>query len=245
MAIRRRRNTSAPRGQGGGGGAGSAALLQNTVWDWLVPGAGFAISVGFDIGSYNIPGSQTGTVTIQDVIELANSGQTPPCNFPVYPQVSWSGLLIKTNIQAFMDYADVPAANIPQGLADTITLFSDKGRYIGCDNGSPNVSQSNVRLKVDGPKIIAIQSISNTECIISLAVSQDPADLFVGQDNQPFYPYNSQTTQVGGVPFFGETYLNQGSIQTSGIRARYNPGPKFTSSAGGALFPFSLGQIGG
>jgi len=241
MAIRRRRNTSVPRGQGGGGGAGSAALLQNTIWDWLVPGAGFAINVGFDLSLYNAPGSQTGDVTIQDVIQMSQTGQFTPCTFPVYPQIFWSGLLIRTNIQEFLDYADVPAANIPQGLADTITLFSDKGRYIGCDNGSANISQPNVRLKVDGPKITAIQSISNTECVVSIAVSQDPAELFIAQNNQPFFPYNSQTTQVGGVPFFGETYLNQGSIEISSIRARYNPGPKFTSNGGNASFPFILG----
>ena len=241
MAIRRRRNTSAPRGQGGGGGAGSAALLQNTIWDWLVPGAGVVTSVGFDLTQYNVPGSLTGQVNVTDVLEMANTGVFTPCTFPVYPSISISGLLIRTNIQEFLNYAGVPAANIPQSLANTITVFSDKGRYEGCDNGSANISQPNVRLKVDGPKIIGIQSISNTECVVSLTVSTDPSDLFVGQNNQPFFPYNSQTTQVGGVPFFGETYLNQGAIQISGIRARYNPGPKFTSNGGNASFSFTLG----
>lgn len=241
MAIRRRRNTSAPRGQGGGGGVGSAALLQNTIWDWLVPGAGFVTNVGFELAQYSTAGSQTGEVTVLDVLEMANTGIFTPCTFPVYPIISFSGLLIRTNIQEFLNYADVPAAQIPQSLADTITVFSDKGRYEGCDNGSANISQPNVRLKVDGPKIAGIQSISNTECVVSLAVSNDPAELFVGQDNQPFFPYNSQTTQIGGVPFFGETYLNQGNIHISGIRARYNPGPKFTSNGGNASFPFLLG----
>ena len=149
--------------------------------------------------------------------------------------------MIKTNIQAFVDYADVDPAQIPPSLGETITVFSDKGRYVGCDNGSANVSQADVRLKRDGVKIAGISSISNTEVVVSISINNDAADLFVGTGNQPFFPYNSQTTQIGGVPFFGETYLNQGEIIIGGIKARYNPGPKVTSSNGGASFSFTLG----
>jgi len=241
MAIRRRRNTSAPKGQGGGGGAGSSALLQNTSWDWLVPGAGVATSVIFDLSQYNVPGSQTGSVTVMDAIEMSQSGIFSPCTFPVFPRINISGLLIKTNIQAFTDYADVDPAQIPLGLGETITIFSDKGRYQGCDNGSANISQSNVRIKKDGVKILSITSVSNTEVVLALSINNDAGEIFVGQSNEPFFPYNSQTTQIGGVPFFGETYLNQGQIIVGGIRARYNPGPKITSTNGGASFSFTLG----
>lgn len=241
MAIRRRRNTSAPRGQGGGGGAGASALLQTTTWDWLVPGAGVVTSVVFDLNQYNIPGSQTGNVNVLDVIEMSQSGVFTPCTFPVFPRIQIGGLLIKTNIQAFVDYAGVDPAQIPPSLGDTITVFSDKGRYIGCDNGSANISQPDVRVKVDGVKILQITSVSNTEVVLALSINNDAGDIFVGTNNLPFFPYNSQTTQIGGVPFFGETYLNQGEIVVGGIKARYNPGPKVTSGNGGASFGFTLG----
>ena len=245
MAIRRRRTSRGASGSTqaakAGGGGGGVKAMQNVVWEWLAPTALLTPSVSFDLAPYAGAQSQTGVITMQDVLEMMNSGSFQACGFPVYPRVGLTSLLVRTNIPAFTQYADVPVEEIPLSVAENIRIDSDKGFYVGCDDGTANISQSDVRLRAY-PKINGIQSFANNEVIVALLMNDLAENSFITSGNQPFFPYNLQTNPVGGVPFLGDAYLNNGQISVTGIRAIYVAGNKATSPASlNGNFDFSLG----
>ena len=243
MAIKRR-ITPGPSSTGNrttSNSFGGAKALQNTVWDWLVPQTPLIPIVTFDLVPYASATSAAGAVTIQDVLEILGTGNFQTCNFPVYPSVGLSGLLVRTNIPDFTQYADAPLSNIPVSLAETIEVSSDKAQYIGCDNGGGNISQSGLRIKAT-PKINGISSLPGNEVIVSLDISNLAQNVFVNQGNQEFFPYNESVAPQAGVLIPIDSYLNNGQIGASGIYARHLPSSKNTSKTSlSSNFNFSLG----
>jgi len=237
MAIRRKTTPRPSSGSNRITAIGGGAAKQNTVWDWFAPGVPLNTVQTFDLTPY--ASSNTGPVTLQDVLGLLSTSSLGPCNFPVYPRVGLTGLFIRTNISEFTQYADAPPSQIPVSLAETIEVASDKGQYLGCDNGSANVSQSGVRIKTQ-PKITSIISLGENEVLVSLDIFNLAQNVFVGQSGLPFFPWNEDVFQQGVlVPI--NAYFNNGQIAANGIYARYLPGNKNTSLTSlSSTFDFSL-----
>jgi len=245
MAIRRRRTYGGSSGsrQGSSVSRGGVRAFQNTIWDYVVPGTPLIPSVVFSFEGYNV-GADTNVVSLEDVLGIIGTGNFQTCNFPVYPRAILSGLIVRTNISDFVQYADEPVENIPTSLADTIQVCSDKAQYIGCDNGGANVSQFGLRIKAT-PKILSISSISQNEVIVSLDITNLPQNIFENLGGQDFYPYNQSVAgQIGSLatPIPIDTYLNRGQIAASGIYVRHLPSALNTSKTTLATnFDFTLG----
>ena len=241
MAIRRK---TTPRPSSGGNritagnvGGGGVKALQNTVWEWFIPTAPMSPVLNFSLIPY--AGTTTGPVTLEDVIGMLGSGSFSSCNFPVYPQVDLNGLLLRTNIPEFVQYAGAPLSDIPLSLAESVQIQSDKAKYIGCDNGSANVSQADIQLRTT-PKIESIQPLTDTEVLVSFSIFNFAQNVFTTGNSQPFFPYNLETAQAGTLVSI-DSYLNQGQISAQGIRAIYLPANKVTSPAPvGGTFNFTL-----
>jgi|TARA_B100000035_G_scaffold44296_2_gene33293 hypothetical protein len=240
MAIRRRRTSrvSPGSGQRSNVGGSSVKAMQNTIWDYLIPGIPLSNTIAFDLTPYT---GVTGDVTLESVLGMLGTGDFQTCSFPVYPRVGLNGLLIRTNIPDFTQYADVPISNIPTSLAETIEVASDKAKYIGCDNGSGNISQSGLRIKTT-PKINSIASLSENEVLISLDIFNYAQNVFVNQNNEPFFPHNESVAAQDSILVPIDSYLNNGQIAATGVYARHLPSAKNTSKTSiSTNFDFSLG----
>lgn len=209
------------------------------VWEWFDP-EGLSTSIGFDASNYDQ--SNVGVFNILDYLENNN---LPECNFPVFPLITVIGATVRTDISIFLQYANVSADEIPGALSDQIRIVGQKGRYVGCSEG-PNVSASNVNFLAYGPslKISGISPLPDGTVVVSLGVIQVPAqNLFTQFNNpyvQPFFPYDSSTTTIGGVPIVGQSYLNNGAIQIASLRAHYVPGNKYSDHSNQVDFDFSV-----
>jgi len=242
MAIRRRRTSRASSGstQSSSVGGGGVKALQNTVWDFMIPGIPLTPVMVFSFEPYS-GATGTGDVGLEDILGLLGNGDFQTCNFPVYPKVGLQGLIIKTNIPDFVQYADAPLESIPASLSETIEVASDKAQYIGCDNGSSNISQSGLRIKKT-PKILSISSISQNEVVISLDIFDLPQNIFKTLGDESFFPYNAAIAVQAGILVPVDTYLNRGQIAATGIYARHLPSAKNTSKTTlSTNFDFTIG----
>lgn len=206
---------------------GSRVMPPSTVWEWVYPDT---ISTGITFNQ-----SQYSNEDIEfDILDYLEQSDVPPCSFPVYPGVTFFSTFVRTNISDFTQYAGFDAADIPVQLSDSCRLISQKGNYIGCDDGTANVSQLGVNTIIFGDrlKIQNILDLGDGTVLINFHVvnvrAQDIFTLFSNPMVQPFYPYSTSTTQIGGVPIVGDAYLNKGKIRIGGFRAHYIPGNKYT-----------------
>ena len=213
---------------------GRKVLPPSTIWEWFAPDL-----IDTDQSFLTTPYGSNDDVSF-DLLELLQSSTYPECNFPVYPRVSLIGSpWVRTNIPAFTQFAGQP---VPPQLANDCRIISQKGRYIGCDNGTANISQVGVNFVAAGDygtlTISSITDLGDGTVLVIFSVNDRATNIFTKYTNpivQPFFPYNSQTTLVGGVPIFGEVYLNKGKIESKNLRAHYIPGNKYTQNNPGAL----------
>jgi hypothetical protein len=204
-------------------------LPPSTIWEWFAPDL-----ISTDQSFLTAPYGSNDDVSF-DLLDLLQSSTYPECNFPVYPKVFLGGSpWVRTNIAAFTQYA---GQEVPPQLVNDCRIISQKGRYIGCDNGTANISQLGVNFVAAGDygtlTISSISDLGDGTVLVVFGVGARATNIFTKYTNpinQPFFPYNSQTTLVGGVPIFGETYLNKGKIQCKGLRAHYIPGNKNTQN---------------
>lgn len=218
---------------------GRKILPPNTVWEWFA-----ADQLATDQFFATTPYGSNDDVSF-DLMDLLQSSTYPDCNFPVYPTAMLVGTpWVRTNISAFTQYA---GQEVPPNLVNDCRIISQKGRYIGCDNGTANISQLGINFVASGAlntlSINNIVDLGDGTVMVVFHVSDRAENLFTKYDNpisQPFFPYNSQSTAVGGVPVVGETYLNKGKIQSKDLRVHYIPGDKYTQPAPSLEWDFTI-----